>query len=191
MVMDFDSGVPFDPGFVQHISAILPNIEYTYSNLAKYKNFGQKKNQFKMVFPKLEELINNYIGFYAGCILWAEAIKTLKDKPVTGNYCCGGEYDENETLQEVRFLREYLKILPKDVKYYTGKDYSVNPEYTKILDLYEDFLKVNEGFIKLEKTDDIIIPDSVKQLDDVQKVFDKIEEVVENGNLTELIGFIS
>ena len=190
MVMNFDGGVPFDPGFVQYISAILPNIEYTYSNLEKYRNFGQKKNQFKMIFPKLEELIDNYIGFYAGCILWAEAIKTLKDKPVTGNYCCGGEYDENETLQEVRFLKEYLKLLPKDVKYYIGKDYSVNPEYSKILDMYEDFLRVNEGFIKLEKTDDIIIPDSVKPLDDVQKVFDKIEEVVENGNLTELIGFV-
>lgn len=190
MVMNFDGGVPFDPGFVQYISAILPNIEYTYSNLEKYRNFGQKKNQFKMIFPKLEELIDNYIGFYAGCILWAEAIKTLKDKPVTGNYCCGGEYDENETLQEVRFLKEYLKLLPKDVKYYIGKDYSVNPEYPKILDMYEDFLRVNEGFIKLEKTDDIIIPDSVKPLDDVQKVFDKIEEVVENGNLTELIGFV-
>ena len=188
--MNFDGGVPFDPGFVQYISAILPNIEYTYSNLEKYRNFGQKKNQFKMIFPKLEELIDNYIGFYAGCILWAEAIKTLKDKPVTGNYCCGGEYDENETLQEVRFLKEYLKLLPKDVKYYIGKDYSVNPEYSKILDMYEDFLRVNEGFIKLEKTDDIIIPDSVKPLDDVQKVFDKIEEVVENGNLTELIGFV-
>ena len=190
MVMNFDGGVPFDPGFVQYISAILPNIEYTYRNKEKYRNFGQKKNQFKMIFPKLEELIDNYIGFYAGCILWAEAIKTLKDKPVTGNYCCGGEYDENETLQEVRFLKEYLKLLPKDVKYYIGKDYSVNPEYSKILDMYEDFLRVNEGFIKLEKTDDIIIPDSVKPLDDVQKVFDKIEEVVENGNLTELIGFV-
>jgi len=190
MVMNFDSGVPFDPGFVQHISALIPNIEYTYSNLAKYKNFGQKKNQFKMIFPKLEELINNYIGFYAGCILWAQAIKTLKDKPITGNYCCGGEYNEEETLQEVKFLREYFKLLPKDVKYYIGRDYVINPDYNKILDMYEDFLRVNQGFIKVEKTDDVIIPDSVKSLSDIQKVFDKIEEVVENGQLTKLIELI-
>ncbi|MBR6098270.1 hypothetical protein IKP85_00825 [bacterium] len=190
MVMTFDGGVPFDPGFVQHISAILPNIEYTYSNLAKYKNFGQKKNQFKMIFPKLEELIDNYIGFYAGCILWAQAIKTLKEKPITGNYCCGGEYNEDETLQEVRFLREYLTLLPKDVKYYIGKDYTISPDFGKVLDLYEDFLKVNEGFIKVEKTDDIVIPDSVKPLKDTQKVFDKIEEVIENGKLAELTELI-
>ncbi len=72
MVMNFDNGVPFDPGFVQHISAIIPNIQYVYTELGKYKNFGQKKIQFKMIFPKMDELINNYIGFYAGCILWAQ-----------------------------------------------------------------------------------------------------------------------
>lgn len=190
MAMNFDAGVPFDPGFVQHISAVLPNIEYVYSNLEKFRNFGQKKNQFKMIFPKLEELINKYMGFYAGCILWAQAIKTLKDKPITGNYCCGGEYNEDETLQEVRFLREYFKVLPKDVKYYMGKDYTINPVFDKILDEYEDFLRVNQGFIKVEKTDDVIIPESVKPLNDVQKVFDKIEEVTENGKLPELVDLL-
>ena len=120
----------------------------------------------------------------------AKAIKTLKDKPITGNYCCGGEYNEDETLQEVRFLREYFKVLPKDVKYYMGKDYTINPVFDKILDEYEDFLRVNQGFIKVEKTDDVIIPESVKPLNDVQKVFDKIEEVTENGKLPELVDLL-
>lgn len=190
MTINFENGAPFDPGFIQHISAILPNIEYTYSNLDKYRNFGQKKNQFKMMFPRLEALINKYIGFYSGCILWAEVLKTMENKPITGNYCCGGEYDEDETLQEVRYLREYLKIVPQDVKYYIGKDYTVNPEFFEVLDKYEKFLEVNKGFINIEKTDDIIIPDCVKPLEDTQKVLDKIEEVVETGKLTELIQFL-
>jgi len=190
MAMNLDNSVPFDPGFVQHISAIIPNLEYIYGNLNKYKNFGQKRNQFKMMFPKLEALINNYIGFYAGCILWAAAIKPMDEKPITGNFCCGGEYNENETLQEVRFLKEYLKMLPKDVKYYMGKDYEINEAWTRILDLYEDFLKVNEGFIKVEKTDDLKLPESLKPLEDAQKVIDKIEEVTETGKLPELIEFL-
>lgn len=187
MTINFDNGVAFDPGFVQHISAIIPNLEYVYGNLNKYKNFGQKKNQFKMMFPKLEALIDNYVGFYAGCVLWAQVIKPMEGKPITGNFCCGGEYDENETLQEVRFLREYLKMLPKDVKYYMGQDYSVNPKWNDILDLYEEFLKVNEGFIKVEKTDDLKLPQDIKPLDDPQKVLDKIEEVTESGKLSELV----
>lgn len=186
----YENGVPFDPGFIQHISAILPNIEYTYSSLDKYRNFGQKKNQFKIMFPRLEALIHKYIGFYSGCILWAQIIKSMDSKPITGNYCCGAEYDEDETLQEVRYLREYLKIAPQDVKYYIGKNYTVNPEFFEVLDKYEEFLKVNKGFIKVEKTDDIIIPENIKPVKDTQKVLAKIEEVVETGKLTELIEFL-
>ena len=171
--MNFENGVPFDPGFVQHISAIIPNIEYAYGNLNRYKNFGQKKAQFKMLYPKLIGLIDNYIGFYTGCILWAEAIKTLNNKPITGNFCCGGEYNEDETLQEVNFLIEYLNYLPKDVKYYLGQNYTLDSTDLKILEAYKEFLKVNKGFTKVEKTDDIVIPECIKSSDDVKKIFDK------------------
>jgi len=187
--MNFEEGVPFDPGFVQHISAIIPNIEYVYGDLNKYKNFGQKKNQFKMIFPKLEALINNYVGFYAGCILWAAAIKTLDNKPITNNFCCGGEYNEDETLQEVRFLRAYLKAMPKEVKYYIGRDYVVNSKDFYIIDGYEEFLKLNEGFINIEKTNDIKLPENLKFENVPEKIFNKIEEVIENGKLYELREF--
>ena len=190
MVMNFENGVPFDPGFVQHISAIMPNIQYAYGELNKYKNFGQKRNQFKMIFPKIVDLIDRYVGFYAGCILWAQAVKTLDNKPITGNYCCGGEYNEDETLEEVKFLKAYLGYLPKDVKYYMGKDFQINEKDMKILDLYEEFLKVNQGFVKVEKTDDLLLPENLKTLNDTKAVFDKIEEVIETGNLSELKEFI-
>ena len=189
MAINLENGVPFDPGYVQYISAIVPNIQYFYGELNKYKNFGQKKNQFKMVFPKLDQLINNYIGFYAGCILWAQVIKDM-DKPIINNFCCGGEYNEDETLQEVRFLKEYLEVLPKDVKYYIGKDYNISPDTFKILDLYEEFLKANEGFVKVEKTSDLKIPDTCKPLDDNKKMLEKIEEIVDNGKLSELREYI-
>lgn len=191
MAMNFSEGVPFDPGFVQHISAIIPNIEYVYGNLNKYRNFGQKRMQFKMIFPKLEMLIDNYIGFYAGCILWAKAIKTLGSKSITNNFCCGGEYVEEETLQEVRFLKKYLRVLPKDVKYYIGKDYAISDSDLNILDKYEEFLKLNQGFIKVEKTDDLVVPEGIKINCETQKIFDKIEEVVENGKLYELKELLS
>ncbi len=185
-VMNFDDGVPFDPGFVQHISAIMPNIEYVYGNLNRFKNFGQKKSQFKMIFPKLRELIDNYIGFYAGCVLWAAAVKTLKGKPITGNYCCGGEYNEDETLQEVNFLTAYLNHLPKDVKYYTGQDLKISEDDFKILDVYREFLKANKGFTGVENTGDLLLPESFKPVEDTGKIFDKVEEVIETGKLFEL-----
>ncbi len=69
-------------------------------------------------------------------------------------------------------------MFPQDVKYYTGKNYELYPDTFKILDLYEEFLKDNEGFIKVEKTSDLKVPANCKPLEDTQKVLEKIEEVV-------------
>ena len=185
MVINLENGVPFDPGFVQHISGIIPNINYLYSQLDKYRNFGQKKNQFKMIFPSLEKLINNYIGFYAGCVLWAEAIKDM-NKPIKGNYCFGSEYNEDETLQEVRFLREYIKALPKEVKYYMGKNYAIKDIDFEILDIYENFLKENKGFTEVEKTSDLTVSKDLNLKTTQDEIIKKIEDVIETGKLFEL-----
>lgn len=186
--MNFDEGVQFDPGYVAHISAIIPNIEYVYGTLNKFKNFGQKKNQFKMFFPKVKSLIDDYIAFYLGCILWADAIKTIDNKPVLNNFCCGGEYNEEETIAEVSFVIDYLEQFKKDVKYYLGQDYEIDEKYKNILAAYKEFLIENKGFIELRTTSDVKLPKNVKVLSgkDAEPVFDKIEQVVESGKLTEL-----
>lgn len=186
--MNFDDGVQFDPGYVAHISAIIPNIEYVYGTINKFRNFGQKKNQFKMFFPKVKSLIDDYIAFYLGCILWADAIKTLDNKPVLNNFCCGGEYNEEETVSEVCFVIDYLDRFKKDVKYYLGQDYVIDEKFSRILEVYKDFLTENKGFTGTKTTDDIVLPKKIKVLsvENAKPVFDKIEEVVNSGKLTEL-----
>ena len=128
MVQD---GVQFDPGFIKHMSAIVPNIQYVYDSLNRIKNFNQKKQQFKMYYPKIITLLETYMSFYAGCILWGVYIKTIEHAPLLNNLCYGGEYSEEETLSEVEFIRNYLEQMKKDVKYYMGKDFSFNPEHLK------------------------------------------------------------
>jgi hypothetical protein len=49
--------VQFDPGFVRHMSAFIPNIQYVYNSLSQFKNFNQKKLQFKMYYPKIQGLL--------------------------------------------------------------------------------------------------------------------------------------
>ena len=46
--MDFENGVQFDPGFIQHMSAFIPNIEYVYNTLAAYRDFNRilKSNHY-------------------------------------------------------------------------------------------------------------------------------------------------
>ena len=186
--MEFENGVQFDPGFTAYISAIVPNINYIYGNINRYKNFGQKKNFFKMHCQKIEELLNTYIAFYLGCMLWADAVKTIKDKPILNNFICGEEYNEEETLYEVIFTTEYAKQFIKDMKYYAGKDIKIEDYKFDILNAYKEFLKVNKGFTKLSKTDDIELPDCIKELSetDAKTVIDNIEKILDKGDLTEL-----
>lgn len=179
-------GVQFDPGFIQHLSAFVPNIQYVYESLGQFKNFNQRKMQFKMYYPKIQSLLKNYIGFYLGCILWAVYIKQFENTEILNNLCFGGEYNEEETLSEVDFIKEYIEQLKKDVKYYTGQNFSIDSQSLSIIDAYREFLKINEGFVKTSTTNDIKIPSSFKTPKDLQEIHNAIEKVVENGKLYEL-----
>lgn len=186
--MNFDNGAQFDPGFVQHMSAFVPNIEYIYAGLNRLKNFTLKKNQFKMYYPKIQTLLKNYLGFYLGCILWAAYISQLDEKPILNNLCFGGEYSEKETLSEVEFIKDYIEQLKKDVKYYTGQDFTIDENSINILNAYREFLIVNKGFVETKTTKDIKLPTNLKTPSekDLEEILSEIEKVIDNGKLYEL-----
>ena len=141
-----------------------------------------------MFYPKIQSLLKNYLGFYLGCILWAVYIKSLGEKSITGNLCYGGEFSENETLEEVDFIKAYIEQLKKDAKYYLNQDFSIDEESLKVLDVYREFLKVNEGFVKVQTTTDVKLPECLKKTsaEDLQEILEEIEKVIENGKLHEL-----
>lgn len=186
--MNFDNGAQFDPGFVQHMSAFVPNIEYIYAGLNRLKNFTLKKNQFKMYYPKIQSLLKNYLGFYLGCILWAAYISQLDEKPILNNLCFGGEYSEKETLSEVDFIKDYIEQLKKDVKYYTGQDFTIDENSINILNAYREFLIANKGFVETKTTKDIKLPTNLKTPSekDLEEILSGIEKVIDNGKLHEL-----
>ncbi len=186
--IDTKDNVQFDPGFIQHMSAFEPNIQYVYNSLNSCRNFNQKKMQFKMFYPKIQSLLKNYLGFYLGCILWAVYIKSLGEKPIAGNLCYGGDFSETETLEEVDFIKSYIEQLKKDAKYYLGQNFSIDEESIKVLDAYREFLKLNEGFVKVQTTADVKLPASLKSVDeaDLKEILVGIEQVIENGKLHEL-----
>ena len=188
MTIDTKDNVQFDPGFIQHMSAFEPNIQYVYNSLNSCRNFNQKKMQFKMFYPKIQSLLKNYLGFYLGCILWAVYIKSLGEKPIAGNLCYGGDFSETETLEEVDFIKSYIEQLKKDAKYYLGQNFSKDEESINVLDAYREFLKLNEGFVKVQTTADVKLPASLKSVDEagLKEILVGIEQVIENGKLHEL-----
>lgn len=187
-MIDTKDGVHFDPGFIQHISAFEPNIEYVYNTLNSCRNFNQKKMQFKMFYPKIQSLLKNYLGFYLGCILWAVYISNLDEKPILNNLCFGGDYSENDTLEEVDFIEKYIEQLKKDVKYYTGQNFSFDEKNLEILKVYREFLKANKGFVEAKTTKDIKLPANLKKPSekDLEEILSGIEKVIDDGKLYEL-----
>lgn len=141
-----------------------------------------------MYYPKIQSLLKNYLGFYLGCILWAAYISQLDEKPILNNLCFGGEYSEKETLSEVDFIKDYIEQLKKDVKYYTGQDFTIDENSINILNAYREFLIANKGFVETKTTKDIKLPANLKTPSekDLEEILSGIEKVIDNGKLYEL-----
>ena len=86
------------------------------------------------------------------------------------------------------FIKSYIEQLKKDAKYYLGQNFSIDEESIKVLDAYREFLKLNEGFVKVQTTADVKLPASLKSVDEagLKEILVGIEQVIENGKLHEL-----
>ncbi len=119
-------------------------------------------------------------------------LKNFSGANIDGNLCFGGEYSEAETLEEVNFIKNYLEQLKKDAKYYIGQDFKIDEKYAKITDVYGEFLKLNEGFVKVQTTDDVKLPDGLKPVKNPDEIKKKIDESIETdlSHLLELFDII-
>lgn len=180
--------VKFDPGFAQHTTILSINLEYIYAKINSFKNFGQKKTSFKFNYNQIKRMVDNNIGFCLGSLLWAVYIKSLGNLNIEGNPCLGDTFDKDETTGEIDFSINYYNQLKKDVKYYLGQNYEINPLHITILNLYREFLLENKNFVSTKTTDDIVLPKDFKipSGTDLDKIHNKIEEVIKTGNLLDL-----
>lgn len=187
--------VLFDPGYAQHTTILSISAEYLYASINQFKNLGQRKMKFKMLYPQITRMVDNNVGFCLGSLLWAVYIKSLGNVQIDGNPCIGGTYDREETIEEADYSIEFFTRLKKDVKYYLGTDYQINPLHIKILELYKEFLTLNCGFVSTKTTNDVKLPASFKtpSAQESEKIHEKIQEVIKSGNLldlTEVFGFV-
>jgi hypothetical protein len=189
MTKTTEQSVLFDPGYAQHTTILSISTEYIYNSIAQFKNFGQKKIQFKMHYPQLLKMVENNVGFCLGSLLWAVYIKSLGDIKIDGNPCIGGTYDKEETVEEADFSIEFFNKLKKDAKYYINENYEINPLYVKILELYKEFLILNCGFVNTKTTFDVVLPKGFKTptKENLERIHSKIQEVIKSGKLTDLV----
>lgn len=181
-------GLEFDPGFAPYILAFRGTVEYLYMDINRFKNLSQRKMKFRQYYKKFLELFNNNLGFYVGCLMWAAYIKTQPEQDILNNNCLGGEYNEEENVSDVDFMIKFLELLPKDMKYFLGMNYEINPEDLKILEMYKEFLTINKGFVNSKKNTDILLPSGMKT-DGAENFKDKIDEVLKIEDLSKLLEY--
>ncbi|DAA94333.1 TPA: hypothetical protein CPT88_09730 [Candidatus Gastranaerophilales bacterium HUM_8] len=182
------AGLEFDPGFAPYILAFRGTVEYLYMDINRFKNLSQRKMKFRQYYKKFLELFNNNLGFYVGCLMWAAYIKTQPEQDILNNNCLGGEYNEEENVSDVDFMIKFLELLPKDMKYFLGMDYEINPDDVKILEMYKEFLTINKGFVNSKKNTDILLPAGMKT-DGAENFKDKIDEVLKIEDLSKLLEY--
>ena len=180
--------VKFDPGYAQHTTILSISLDFIYQRINSYKNFGQKKAQFRINYPKIVKMTENNVGFCLGSILWAVYIKSLGDLKIEGNPCLGDTFTKEDTVGEIDYSINYFTQLRKDAKYYMTQNYDINPLYIKILELYKEFLLLNENFVNTKTTNDVKLPPELKtpSASDLKTIHEKIEEVIKSGNLIDL-----
>lgn len=181
-------GLEFDPGFAPFILAFRGTVEYLYLDINKFKNLSQRKMKFRQYYKKFLELFYNNLGFYVGCLMWAAYIKTQPEQEILNNHCLGGEYNEDENTSETDFMIKFLELFPKDMKYFLGINYNVNPDDMKILELYKEFLVINKGFVNSKTNTDILLPKDMKT-EGAEKFGEIIEEVLKHRNLSKFVDY--
>ena len=181
--------VKFDPGFAPVVMDALGQVGYIYYTFCAIQNVKLKKMNFVHTSRKLEFYLKKNIAFYLGCLLWASYIKQFDDYAIEGNKLLGEVCEEDEYTSEINFLIDFVSNqLPRDFKYYLGKNYISDEKYLPILKTYKQFLVLNKGFVECSKTNQIIIPDNLKKLSDenLNLVNEKIQKAIQEKELEQL-----
>ena len=180
-------GLEFDPGFAPYVMAFRGTIEYLYLDINRFKNLSQKKMKFRQYYKKILEIYKNNLGFYVGCLLWAEYIKTKDEQEILNNTCFGQKYDEESNTSEVDFMLRFTELFPKDMKYFLNETFSFDKKDKNLIELYKEFLTINKGFVDTKTNSDIKLPAKIKNkgAEKFKKIIDKAIEAQNLSLLTE------
>lgn len=178
--------VKFDPGMGEFVLNFNEFVNDVYSQLMSFRTIHQKRARFKLYTAKIERYMKNNIAFYLGCLLWAYYIvKENQNDPkeLVGNVFLNMSEEEKaeyDYMIQVNFLENYFECFERDVLYYTGKKVAIPEQWKKILSLYSEFLTLNNGFVATKTTNDIVLPEMLKNM----KTDKDVSTLIDNAILT-------
>ena len=185
--------VKFDPGMGELVVDFNEFINGVYSQLMSFRTIHQKRARFNLYVNKIEKAMENNIAFYYGCLLWAYyLVKENQNSPkdIVGNVFLNmtqEQKDEYDYLIQVNFMENYFESFERDVNYYTGQKKQVTDTWKKILELYTEFLTLNDGFVNTKKTSDIKLPEEFEKLKIEDDIFSLINNAINDKSLETLL----
>lgn len=202
-MIDFQNGVPFDPGYSPFSCSFIYNIEPIIEEISKYKAVNQKKFKMTTFEPVIYGLINRCSAFYLGCLLWGAFLsskykddpKIIINNPVLAGDISGSSDFADETLNfghEAIYMINFIKLWDKNYKHFLKKPFKVADQIIKILESYNEFVLLNNNFMDMRYTSDIKLSpsfDHFKELNQKQldKLCDLIFDVINKKNIEELL----
>ena len=188
--MKYENTILFDPGYAPLVIDSIGQVGYTYYMFSAVPDVKLKRLNFLHVFNKLQKLLKTNISFYLGCLMWASYIKKFDNYKIEGNKLFGEDCKEEEYTGEIDFLIDFIENqMPRDCKYYQNRKYIPDEKYLPVLKTYREFLVLNNGFVKCENTNQIVLPKNIKDLTDIEKekINEKIQLALSNKNIDELL----
>ncbi|MBQ3642062.1 hypothetical protein II906_09095 [bacterium] len=187
--------VKFDPGIGEFVIDFTDYIDRLYTKMSSLVSSNQKKIQFKLAVDKIQNIMKNNIAFYCGCLMWAYYIKNMQEtKDITGNTFLNmpenlrKEYDYSS---QVNFLFAYFEVFERDTKYYLNKKIAIPEKWKNILNVYNEFLKLNNGFFDTKTNKDIILPEAINNYNFGINIEDVINNSIKNKNIEILLEYIN
>ena len=181
-------GIEFDPGFSPYILAFQGTVNYLYMDINKYRAFSQKKAKFRQYYKKILDVFNNNLGFYIGCLMWAVYAREQEEQEIINNHCYGGKYNEEENTIETDYMINFIKLFPKDMKYFMSTSFEFDEAVSKILNAYKEFLIINKGFVNTITNKDLLLPKGLKT-EGAEGFKEKIDEAISSKDLSKLLEY--
>ena len=120
--------------------------------------------------------------------MWAAYIKTQPKQKILSNHCLGQKYDEENNASETKLMSKFVELFPRDMKFFLNKEFSFSVDIKNLLNVYEEFLTINKGFVESKKTSDIKLPLDLK-CHDVSSFKQEIEKVLKEEDLSKMLNY--
>jgi len=161
---NFETTVPFDPGYAPKAFSFIEQIKNIKDCYAQLTTNAQKKVWLPKAEPEIVKLIELNAAFHLGCILWGGFLANrFKDSPkeISGNTTLDLTEEEKKDLDcaaDAKEALEYIKNFDRDCKYFLRRRMKIRPIIKEIYKNYVEFAELNDNFINLRTTADVKTP---------------------------------